>query len=68
MIVTRVKEGKDLKKFICDYVAKNNLKNAAIICADGKAHIHISISDKLLFTRELDNNTGFDELVIQELN
>lgn len=135
MIVTRLKEGEDLKKSICDFVAKKNLKSACIVSAvgslshanirmagashdsqdmrsysgsfeivsligtissDGKAHLHISISDsdgnvigghlkdgcivhttvelalisddKLIFTRVIDINTGFDELVIKELS
>lgn len=135
MFATRLKEGEDLKKSICDYVANNNLKSSSIVSAvgslskakirmagatpdsedvrsyegileivsligtidsKGKSHIHISISDKegrvigghlkegcivhttvelvlvssesILFTREKDEATGFDELNIKELH
>lgn len=135
MIATRLQEGQDLKKSICDFVANKNLKSACIISAvgslskakirmagaspdnedirayegtyeivsltgtvdsKGKSHIHISISDEegnvtgghlkdecivhttvelvllddenILFSREKDEATGFDELNIKELN
>lgn len=135
MIATRLQEGQDLKKSICDFVANKNLNSVCIISAvgslskakirmagaspdnedirtyegtyeivsligtvdsKGKSHIHISISDKegnvtgghlkdecivhttvelvllddenILFSREKDEATGFDELNIKELN